>query len=112
MKNIHIRHAAISLFVLLIIIPACLSAQTILEQRISKIPAIKEIRSLETSEFQEKYVTYFTQPLDHQHPEKGSFRQRVIVFHIGFDRPTIIITEGYGASYALRPKYREDYQPC
>ena len=66
------------------------------------------IRPLETSEFSEKYVTYFTQPLDHRHPEKGSFRQRVIVSHVGFDRPTVIVTEGYGAAYALRSQYREE----
>ena len=83
-------------------------AQTVLEQKISAISAIKEIRPLETSEFSEKYVTYFTQPLDHRHPEKGSFRQRVIVSHVGFDRPTVIVTEGYGAAYALRSQYREE----
>ena len=83
-------------------------AQTVLEQKISTISAIKEIRPLETSEFSEKYVTYFTQPLDHRHPEKGSFRQRVIVSHVGFDRPTVIVTEGYGAAYALRSQYREE----
>ena len=83
-------------------------AQTVLEQKINAISAIKEIRPLETSEFSEKYVTYFTQPLDHRHPEKGSFRQRVIVSHIGFDRPTVIVTEGYGAAYALRSQYREE----
>ena len=83
-------------------------AQTVLEQKINAISAIKEIRPLETSEFSEKYVTYFTQPLDHRHPEKGSFRQRVIVSHAGFDRPTVIVTEGYGAAYALRPQYREE----
>lgn len=51
---------------------------------------------------------YLTQPLDHRHPEKGSFRQRVIVGHVGYDRPTVIVTEGYGAGYALRPTYREE----
>ena len=53
-------------------------------------------------------MTYFIQPLDHRHPEKGSFRQRVIVSHVGFDRPTVIVTEGYGAAYALRSQYREE----
>ena len=53
-------------------------------------------------------MTYFTQPLDHRHPEKGSFRQRVIVSHVGFDRPTVIVTEGYGAAYALRSQYHEE----
>lgn len=107
MKHMHIRYAALLLFALL---SASVSsfAQTVLEQKISAISAIKEIRPLETSEFSEKYVTYFTQPLDHRHPEKGSFRQRVIVSHAGFDRPTVIVTEGYGAAYALRPQYREE----
>ena len=107
MKNMHIRYAALLLFVLLSA-SASSFAQTVLEQKISAISAIKEIRPLETSEFSEKYVTYFTQPLDHRHPEKGSFRQRVIVSHIGFDRPTVIVTEGYGAAYALRSQYREE----
>ena len=107
MKNTHIRYAALLLFVLLSA-SASSFAQTVLEQKISGISAIKEIRPLETSEFSEKYVTYFTQPLDHRHPEKGSFRQRVIVSHVGFDRPTVIVTEGYGAAYALRPQYREE----
>ena len=107
MKHMHIRYAALLLFALL---SASVSsfAQTVLEQKISGISAIKEIRPLETSEFSEKYVTYFTQPLDHRHPEKGSFRQRVIVSHVGFDRPTVIVTEGYGAAYALRSQYREE----
>ena len=107
MKNMHIRYAALLLFVLLSA-SASSFAQTVLEQKINAISAIKEIRPLETSEFSEKYVTYFTQPLDHRHPEKGSFRQRVIVSHIGFDRPTVIVTEGYGAAYALRSQYREE----
>ena len=56
-----------------------------------------------------KAVSYtHLQPLDHRRPEKSSFRQRVIVSHVGFDRPTVIVTEGYGAYYALNPKYRED----
>lgn len=107
MKNMHIRYAALLLFVLLSA-SASSFAQTVLEQKINAISAIKEIRPLETSEFSEKYVTYFTQSLDHRHPEKGSFRQRVIVSHVGFDRPTVIVTEGYGAAYALRSQYREE----
>lgn len=107
MKNMHIRYAALLLFVLLSA-SASSFAQTVLAQKINAISAIKEIRPLETSEFSEKYVTYFTQPLDHRHPEKGSFRQRVIVSHVGFDRPTVIVTEGYGAAYALRSQYREE----
>ena len=69
MKNMHIRYAALLLFVLLSASTSSF-AQTVLEQKISAISAIKEIRPLETSEFSEKYVTYFTQPLDHRPPER------------------------------------------
>ena len=83
-------------------------AQTALQDKLKAISHITEIKPLESKEFAEKYVTYFTQPLDHDRPELGSFRQRVIVSHVGFDRPTVIVTEGYGASYALYPRYREE----
>lgn len=107
MNNLRTRYTAFLLFALLLA-SVSLSAQTDLQQKLSKISAITETRPLESSEFSEKYVTYLTQPLDHHHPEKGSFRQRVIIAHVGFDRPTVIVTEGYGAAYALNPKYREE----
>ena len=93
---------------LLILVCQNLIAQDLLHEKLKTIATISEIKPLEKGEFAEKYVTYFNQPLDHQHPEKGGFRQRVVVSHIGFDRPTVIVTEGYGASYALNPKYREE----
>ena len=83
-------------------------AQTTLQEKLKTISLITEIKPLESKEFAEKYVTYFTQPLDHDRPELGSFRQRVIISHIGFDRPTVIVTEGYGAGYAISPRYREE----
>lgn len=107
MKNLRTCYAALLLFAL-VFTSASLSAQTELQQKLSKISAITETRPLESAEFTEKYVTYFSQPLDHRHPEKGSFRQRVTVSHVGFDRPTVMVTEGYGAAYALNPKYREE----
>lgn len=107
MKNLRTCYAALLLFAL-VFTSASLSAQTDLQQKLSEISAITETQPLESAEFTEKYVTYFSQPLDHRHPEKGSFRQRVIVSHVGFDRPTVLVTEGYGAAYALNPKYREE----
>ena len=107
MKNLRNCYAAFLLFALLFVAAAA-PAQTDLQQKLGRISAITETRPLESTRFSEKYVTYFTQPLDHCHPEKGSFRQRVIVSHVGFDRPTVIVTEGYGAAYALRSQYREE----
>lgn len=107
MKNLRNCYAAFLLFALLSV-SAAAPAQTDLQQKLGRISTITETRPLESTRFSEKYVTYFTQPLDHRRPEKGSFRQRVIVSHVGFDRPTVIVTEGYGAAYALNPKYREE----
>ena len=88
MKNLSNRCAAFLLLALLLV-SASASAQTALQQKLGQISAITETRPLESTRFSEKYVTYFSQPLDHRHPEKGSFRQRVIVSHVGFDRPTV-----------------------
>ena len=35
------------------------------------------------------------QPLDHTDPSKGYFYQKVYLLHRGFDRPTVMVTEGY-----------------
>lgn len=102
------RYYAVFWVFLLLLLSARLSAQTALLEKVENIALVDRVKPLETTEFAEKYVVYFSQPLDHRHPKKGSFRQRVIVAHVGFDRPTVIVTEGYGAAYAVRPGYREE----
>ncbi|MHC4203186.1 MAG: hypothetical protein ACYSTT_00935 [Planctomycetota bacterium] len=32
----------------------------------------------------------FTQPLDHQNPEAGTFDQRVVLIHKGFEKPLVL----------------------
>ena len=61
-----------------------------------------------SNKFDEKYVVTVVQPLDHSKPEAGSFSQRFIVSHAGFDAPTVLVTEGYRGDYGLNPNYRED----
>ena len=48
------------------------------------------------------------QPLDADSPQAGCFAQRIIVAHAGFDRPTVMVTEGYDAAYATNPYYQEE----
>ena len=83
-------------------------AQTPLQQRLETLERAVEATPLESTRFDEKYELILRQPLDWQAPEKGDFSRRVVVFHAGYDRPTILITEGYGAKYAYRPNYREE----
>lgn len=54
------------------------------------------------------FVLWIEQPIDHKHPEKGNFYQRVMVQHRGFDRPVVVVTEGYGAEYANNGKHLEE----
>jgi len=79
-----------------------------LKRRIEQLPNIKDVQRLESGQFKDKYVLYIEQPLSHEDPSLGTFRQRVFVMHAGLDRPTVLVTEGYGASYAANPKYREE----
>ncbi|MGW4646622.1 S28 family serine protease [Kitasatospora sp. NPDC004289] len=36
------------------------------------------------------------QPVDHHHPEAGTFQQRLTLLHRAADRPTVLATSGYG----------------
>ncbi|MEZ7875192.1 MAG: S28 family serine protease [Bacteroidales bacterium] len=76
--------------------------------RIEKLPSVKEVKRLASKDFKDKYVLYIEQPVSHKDPSLGKFRQRVFVMHAGLDRPTVLVTEGYGASYAGNPNYREE----
>jgi hypothetical protein len=40
-------------------------------------------------------------------PKKGRL-PNVVISHEGFDRPTVLVTEGYGGDYALNPRYRDE----
>ena len=79
-----------------------------LKDKLSQLKDISRIETLESDHYTEKYVVRITQPLDHKRPELGSFTQRVVIAHVGFDRPTVIVTEGYGGAYAMTARYQEE----
>ena len=97
-------------FFLIFVLMTCLSvsAQTTLKEKLQALPEISEIVPLEKGEFGEKYLVYFTQPIDHQNPSLGTFKQRVFVSHLNFKNPTVMVTEGYGAEGAKSPRYRNE----
>jgi hypothetical protein len=45
--------------------------------------------------FNAVYMLRFKQPVDHTDPSKGYFEQKVHWSHINFDRPVVMVTEGY-----------------
>lgn len=53
-------------------------------------------------------VLDYTQPVDHRHPSKGTFQQRITVLHKDISRPTVFYTGGYNVS--TTPSRREPTQ--
>jgi len=69
---------------------------TNLQQRLNELfpkASITRIENLEN--YTETYQLILEQPLDHKHPEKGTFQHYIYLSHLGFDRPTVIETHGY-----------------
>lgn len=86
----------------------CIAQAQQIKERIANLPGVTNVEKLESNHFAEKYVVKLTQPVDHSNPNAGDFSQRVIVAHVGYDRPTVMITEGYSGAYALNPRYQEE----
>ena len=83
-----------------------------LQERIKALPDIISVEKMEqNSFFSEAYVVNVKQPIDHQHPEKGTFPQRVFVSHLAYDSPVVFITEGYGGGYAASSRYLNELCP-
>ena len=75
---------------------------------LASLSGVSNVETLKSSQFPEKYVFYIKQQLDAKDASKGSFQQRVVLCHRGFDRPMLIVTEGYDANYALYENYYEE----
>lgn len=76
--------------------------------KLKALPGVTQVDTLASKHYANKYVMYIDQLLDPAHPEVGSFKQRVILAHVGYDRPTVLVTEGYDANYAVNPNYKEE----
>lgn len=71
------------------------SPEALLERALFDLPDISFKKLPPTAKGLLQYDIRVKQPLDHQHPEKGYFYQLVRLTHHGFDRPTVISTQGY-----------------
>jgi hypothetical protein len=83
-----------------------------LSERIESLPDIISVEKMENNPFfAEAWIIMVRQPLDHQHPELGTFPQRVILSHLDYDKPVIMVTEGYAADNEIGPKYLNELCP-
>lgn len=93
---------------LLLFIEAGLIAQiTDLEKKLFSLPDVTFTKTTARDGIEATYVLYVRQPVDHQHPGKGHFWQRVYLQHNGFDRPTTIVTHGYNVPKDTRYEIAE-----
>jgi len=84
----------VSLLISLIFLPA-FSQEISLEKKLFELSDVIFERIETPVGYQVAYKLQVKQPLDHKHPEKGHFYQKVYLSHKGIDRPNVIITEGY-----------------
>ncbi len=100
------RHLS-TILVFLILGISTLWAQP-LKQRLDALSKTYDFtfEKLETnSDFSEKYLIYFKQPVDYQRGSVDTFNQRVFISHRSFDKPVVFITEGYDANPAVRKDF-------
>jgi hypothetical protein len=76
--------------------PAGTEAQAIsLEQALFNLPHISFEAMEPPPGFEASYELRISQPIDHDNRDRGRFLQRAFLNHRGFDRPTVLITNGY-----------------
>lgn len=66
-----------------------------LKKKLNKLPEVTIEKMKSDSLFTECYKIMLTQPLDHSNPDAGTFNQRILLSHLDFSHPVVLITEGY-----------------
>ena len=103
------RHI-ITIAMLLFTAIAALAGNKEVEKMLSRMASVTNYEKIEKNDTTRSYyLLKFTQLIDPNNENAGTFEQRVMLGHRGFDRPTVIVTEGYGADYAFNSKrYMEE----
>lgn len=83
------------LFLFTLLVCSCTNDITVKINKITdaKVLEDKTISSRDRVNFTLDYL----QPLDHDNPEGEELLQRVYLSHVGFDRPVVLVTDGYSA---------------
>ncbi|WP_434589723.1 S28 family serine protease [Streptomyces sp. A5-4] len=76
---------------------AATAAEPDIKDRILAIPGMSLIEEKPYTGYR-YFVLNYTQPVDHRHPSKGTFKQRITLLHKDTNRPTVFFTSGYNVS--------------
>ncbi|ALO14516.1 Prolyl tri/tetrapeptidyl aminopeptidase precursor [Salinivirga cyanobacteriivorans] len=87
------------LFTALLILTGVISCQ---QEPATPLQIVEELNAVDSfktingdTAFQVTYELWFQQPVDHNNPDLGTFPQKVIYSHKGFDKPVVVVLEGY-----------------
>jgi len=87
-----------TLFLLFLLtgLSSCFQPKAIsLEESLKQIPNVTVQKITGDTTYTEYYELYFTQPLDHENPEAGTFKQRVLLGHHAIEKPMVVEIQGY-----------------
>ena len=90
---------------LLLTIVMVAQTETDFSKLLKSLDGISDVRTLESPVFKEKYVMKIRQNVDGDNADKGTFEQRIFVCLRDINAPTVIVTEGYSASYGTFSRY-------
>ncbi|MCB0803285.1 MAG: hypothetical protein KDB74_09305 [Flavobacteriales bacterium] len=77
-----------------LLITLCASAQNIKEE-LYNLPDVQFTKINTPEAYEAAYELKIKQPIDHKNPSLGYFYQRVFLSHVGFDKATVMVTNGY-----------------
>jgi hypothetical protein len=77
------------------------TAGTDIKDRILSVPGMSLIEEKPYPGYR-FFVLNYTQPVDHRHPWRGTFKQRITLLHKDTSRPTVFFTSGYHVSTSPR----------
>ncbi|MCC8174546.1 MAG: peptidase [Odoribacter sp.] len=83
------------IFIFFFLFTFSLYAEGYLWEKLQNIPEISDIEKINVSPFEEYYLCWFEQPIDHDNPGKGTFKQKVYIGHTKQNAPVIVELEGY-----------------
>lgn len=81
--------------IVLMFLAAGVQAEKFVLEKLKQIKEITGIREMEVDPFAEYYEFWFEQPVDHAHPEAGTFKQKVLLGHKKEKAPVIAELQGY-----------------
>lgn len=82
-------------FIMLMLLVGTAVAQTHLLEKLQRIKGVSDIKPMTVEPYGEYYEFWFEQPVDHENPAAGTFKQRVLLGHKSDKAPVILELQGY-----------------